>query len=104
MERQSKGSARRTTDVPSLKLIGLLAVLGNVETSVFFRLVNPQADGVTSDTFTITAGCDKTFPTCKAKFANQINFRGFPHMPGNKFLMAFPSSGDPGNDGASMNG
>jgi uncharacterized phage protein (TIGR02218 family) len=57
-----------------------------------------------SDTFTITAGCDKTFPTCKAKFANQINFRGFPHMPGNKFLMAYPSSGDPGNDGSSMNG
>ncbi len=55
------------------------------------------------DGFTVTAGCDKTFPTCKAKFANQLNFRGFPHMPGNSYVLAFPVSGDPSNDGASMN-
>ena len=35
------------------------------------------------DTFSISAGCDKKFSTCKAKFANAINFRGFPHLPGN---------------------
>jgi uncharacterized phage protein (TIGR02218 family) len=35
------------------------------------------------DTFTIVAGCDRSFATCKAKFANQLNFRGFPHLPGN---------------------
>ena len=63
-------------------------------------MVSPIA---VSDTFTITAGCDKTFPTCKAKFTNQINFRGFPHMPGNKYVMAYPTSGDPDNDGSSMN-
>jgi uncharacterized phage protein (TIGR02218 family) len=56
------------------------------------------------DSFSVTAGCDKTFATCKAKFANGVNFRGFPHMPGNKYLLAFPASGDPGNDGSSMNG
>jgi uncharacterized phage protein (TIGR02218 family) len=55
------------------------------------------------DGFTITVGCDKTFPICKAKFANQLNFRGFPHMPGNSYVLAFPVSGDPHNDGASMN-
>jgi uncharacterized phage protein (TIGR02218 family) len=38
------------------------------------------------DTFTITAGCDKTFATCKAKFANGVNFRGFPHIPGNHYV------------------
>lgn len=36
-----------------------------------------------ADTFSIVAGCDKTFATCKAKFANALNFRGFPHLPGN---------------------
>ena len=36
------------------------------------------------DAFTITAGCDKNFFTCKEKFSNGINFRGFPHMPGNE--------------------
>lgn len=40
----------------------------------------------TSDTFVITAGCDKAFATCCAKFSNAINYRGFPHMPGNDFL------------------
>lgn len=35
------------------------------------------------DAFTITAGCDKAFATCKAKFSNAVNFRGFPHLPGN---------------------
>lgn len=35
------------------------------------------------DTFDIHAGCDKSFATCKAKFANALNFRGFPHLPGN---------------------
>lgn len=35
------------------------------------------------DTFAIVAGCDKRFTTCKARFANALNFRGFPHLPGN---------------------
>jgi uncharacterized phage protein (TIGR02218 family) len=37
-------------------------------------------------TFTVTAGCDKQIGTCRDKFANAVNFRGFPHMPGNDFL------------------
>lgn len=35
------------------------------------------------DAFSIVAGCDKRFATCRAKFANALNFRGFPHLPGN---------------------
>ena len=46
-----------------------------------------QSDGrpppEVGDTFSIVAGCDKTFSTCKAKFDNHENFRGFPHLPGN---------------------
>jgi uncharacterized phage protein (TIGR02218 family) len=53
------------------------------------------------DTFTVTAGCDKQFATCKAKFANTVNFRGFPHMPGNDFVTAPARRGDPANDGSS---
>lgn len=37
-------------------------------------------------TFEVTAGCDKHAATCAAKFANTVNFRGFPDMPGNDFL------------------
>ncbi|MBU1212955.1 MAG: DUF2163 domain-containing protein [Alphaproteobacteria bacterium] len=36
--------------------------------------------------FDVRAGCDKTFATCRAKFDNAINFRGFPHIPGNDFI------------------
>ncbi|MBU2582773.1 MAG: DUF2163 domain-containing protein [Alphaproteobacteria bacterium] len=37
-------------------------------------------------TFDIQAGCDKTIATCRKKFSNAVNFRGFPHIPGNDFL------------------
>lgn len=43
----------------------------------------PPAAG---DAFAVTAGCDKRVETCKARFANVVNFRGFPSMPGNQFL------------------
>lgn len=34
------------------------------------------------DAFTITKGCDKALATCRDTFANVVNFRGFPHLPG----------------------
>ncbi len=34
------------------------------------------------DGFEITAGCDKNFNTCIAKFNNAANFHGEPHVPG----------------------
>ncbi|GHC46251.1 DUF2163 domain-containing protein [Neogemmobacter tilapiae] len=43
------------------------------------------------DTVRIEAGCDKRAATCKAKFSNFNNFRGFPHIPGEDWLQAFPS-------------
>jgi uncharacterized phage protein (TIGR02218 family) len=43
------------------------------------------------DAFVVTAGCDKQLATCKAKFANVVNFRGFPYMPGNDAVLAQPS-------------
>jgi uncharacterized phage protein (TIGR02218 family) len=55
------------------------------------------------DTFTVAAGCDKRFVTCRARFNNVINFRGFPQIPGNDFVIASPDAGA-GNDGGSMAG
>jgi uncharacterized phage protein (TIGR02218 family) len=57
---------------------------------------------VAGDTFAVTAGCDKRFTTCRDRFANTDNFRGFPHIPGNDFLIATPAQGAPGNDGLSL--
>lgn len=51
------------------------------------ELWQPPVDApLAGDTFTVTAGCDKQLATCAAKFANTVNFRGFPHMPGNDFV------------------
>lgn len=50
------------------------------------------------DGFHVTAGCDKQFSTCRAKFSNTANFRGFPHVPGNDFMLRVVSRSDK-NDG-----
>lgn len=53
------------------------------------------------DGFTITAGCDKRFETCRDRFTNSINFRGFPHIPGNDFVIA-GADASANNDGGSL--
>ncbi|MBI3433526.1 MAG: DUF2163 domain-containing protein [Proteobacteria bacterium] len=55
------------------------------------------------DAFTVSAGCDKRFDTCRAKFNNVVNFRGFPHIPGNDFVVRYAVAGEAGNDGGSLN-
>lgn len=35
-------------------------------------------------------GCDKRFETCRTRFANAVNFRGEPHLPGNDLLTRYP--------------
>ena len=47
----------------------------------------------------LTAGCDKQFSTCKTKFSNAVNFRGFPHMPGSDFVMKVAAKGENNNGG-----
>jgi hypothetical protein len=34
------------------------------------------------DTYSLIAGCDKTFPTCRDRFSNVLNFRGEPYLGG----------------------
>ncbi len=46
------------------------------------------------DRFRIVAGCDKSADSCRAKFNNIINFRGFPHLPGEDWVTAYPKSGE----------
>jgi len=46
------------------------------------------------DTLSVSAGCDRRFATCKEKFANAVNFRGFPHIPGSDYVLRHPRHGD----------
>ncbi|MBO3759496.1 DUF2163 domain-containing protein [Ciceribacter sp. L1K22] len=50
------------------------------------------------DTVQLTAGCDKTFATCRNRFSNHENFRGFPHMPGADFAYSY-ADGETTHDG-----
>ncbi|PRX28995.1 phage conserved hypothetical protein BR0599 [Meinhardsimonia xiamenensis] len=45
------------------------------------------------DAFEIRAGCDKALGTCAAKFANALNFRGFPHIPGDDAVLRYARKG-----------
>lgn len=40
----------------------------------------------------LTAGCDKRMETCRLKFANLVNFQGFPDIPGDDWMLAVPVS------------
>ncbi|WP_041527541.1 DUF2163 domain-containing protein [Paracoccus aminophilus] len=46
--------------------------------------IRPEA----GDRIRLIAGCDKRAETCRLKFANHLNFRGFPHLPAEDWLIA----------------
>lgn len=60
------------------------SVSGSVVTLELWTAVCPPP--LPGQTFVVTAGCDKHFGTCSAKYGNAVNYRGFPFMPGNDFV------------------
>jgi uncharacterized phage protein (TIGR02218 family) len=82
-----------------MKISGhLIAHDGSIGLQLWERAALPIEVG---DTFTITAGCSNTFDVCNSKFANGVNFRGFPHMPGNDFVLSLAKKTTQ-NDGGSF--
>lgn len=66
-------------------------------------LWTPPGGAVASgDAVSVTAGCDKSTLSCQSKFGNIVNFRGFPHMPGNDRVIAYPNSRSQAMDGGSF--
>ena len=39
----------------------------------------------------IRAGCDKRLETCRDRYANALNFRGFPNIPGQDAVLRYAS-------------
>lgn len=52
--------------------------------TLFLPFPYPVAAG---DSYQVTQGCDKTLETCAVRFANAVNFRGEPHVPGTDRLL-----------------
>ena len=44
------------------------------------------------DRLELIEGCDKQMATCATRFANAINFRGEPYLPGNDILTRYPGA------------
>lgn len=53
------------------------------------------------DQVRLEVGCDRISTTCRAKFTNFANFRGFPHIPGEDWLASYPVNSR-ANDGGSL--
>jgi len=72
-------------------------VLGHALTGAdtIITLLEPPVRSIeVGNTFNVFAGCDKRFETCQAKFANAVNFRGFPHIPGQDTIIRYAAKGD----------
>ncbi|ODM43021.1 DUF2163 domain-containing protein [Cereibacter johrii] len=87
----SGANAGRQAEVLSHTLVEGVAILTLLEAPV--RAISE------GDAFTIRAGCDKSLATCRAKFANVANFRGFPHIPGQDAVLRYATK-DGGHEGA----
>lgn len=70
----------------------------DVEVTLWLPLVRAPDVG---DAVLMTAGCDRAFATCRTKFSNQQNFRGFPHMPGADFAYTY-ADGESIHDGGAL--
>ena len=80
----------------SIQVLGHAGSGDVAEISLWRPAAHPVKEG---DSFTITAGCNKDFGTCKDKFSNHRNFQGFPHMPGNSFAVNYANNFS-NNDGS----
>ena len=82
---------------------GLLTWTAGVNTGLAMEVKAASAGAITlalpmpydiaaGDSYSVTAGCDKNLSTCRDSFANTVNFRGFPHIPGIDAVLAYPDA------------
>ncbi|MEM9755776.1 MAG: DUF2163 domain-containing protein [Pseudomonadota bacterium] len=85
---------------------GTLTILDGAAAGLLGPIKNDRTDGATrwielwaplgarptsGATVRLVAGCDKTFETCRTKFGDAADFRGFPDIPGDDWVLAHPS-------------
>ena len=64
------------------------------QTGGSISLFLPVSDIAIGDAFSVSAGCDGNFSTCKTRFSNVFNFRGEPFIPGNDLMASYPGKQD----------
>lgn len=83
----------------AVSLIEAHRAVGSV--AAFELLAAPGGAMSVGDQFTAIAGCDKRWRSCRDKFANVANFRGFPMTPGDDWVLSSAQAGQT-NDGGSL--
>jgi uncharacterized phage protein (TIGR02218 family) len=80
---------------------GEMRWLGGVNCGLTADIVASDGNSITlgrapppraGDRLELVEGCDKQMLTCANRFANAINFRGEPYLPGNDLLTRYPGA------------
>lgn len=69
---------------------GLRSAITGISGSYLILDLPMEWSGV-GESLELREGCDRTIATCAGRFANAINFRGEPYLPGNDLLARYPS-------------
>lgn len=56
------------------------------------------------DEVIVTVGCDRSPSSCKNKFSNFVNYRGFPNIPGEDWAFKRPNTSNSGDTAPTQNG
>lgn len=71
---------------------GLVQTIIDQDDARLFLAESPPFPVAAGSRALLTQGCDKRLATCAARFANAVNFRGEPHLPGMDLLTRYPGS------------
>lgn len=86
-----RGTAR-FLDGPAAGLAGTIKAERIVDGRLTVELwQEPGVAPRVGDRVLLTAGCDRWAETCRGKFSNFSNFRGFPHVPNEDWITASPA-------------
>jgi uncharacterized phage protein (TIGR02218 family) len=98
-----EGGTVRFLSGASIGLVASIAADQNAGGQRRLTLWQPTLQPIAvGDAVRVQAGCDKRLATCHGRFANAVNFQGFPHLPGNDFVLA-GTRADPGShDGGAL--
>ncbi len=86
---------------PAEGLFGLIKHDRVVGKKRFIELWEPiKGDVSTGTQIKLLAGCNKQMNTCRLKFNNLLNFRGFPDLPGEDWVIAVPKAAGTNSGGS----
>jgi uncharacterized phage protein (TIGR02218 family) len=71
---------------------GLQSVVLQVNGTILTVRDRPHVPVEAGTVIELREGCDKRFEACVTRFANAVNFRGEPHLPGNDLLTRYPGA------------